>query len=102
MSFDFILQQLIGGVAIGMVYALIAIGYSMVYGILKFINFGHGAVYMFGTYVAYFTWIRLGKSLPNWPSFLIAVLLSIIITAIFGMAMERVAYRPTRGNRRLP
>ncbi len=101
MKADFILQQLISGVAIGMAYALIAIGYSMVYGILKFINFGHGAVYRVGTYVAYFIWITLHKTIPVWPSFIIATLLSIIISACFGMLMEIVAYRPTRGRSRL-
>jgi branched-chain amino acid transport system permease protein len=101
MNWAFILQQLISGVAIGMTYALIAIGYSMVYGILKFINFGHGAVYMFGTYVSFFIWIYLGKSLPNWTSFVIALTLSVVISAFFGMGMERVAYRPTRGKSRL-
>ncbi len=101
MSTQFILQQLIGGVAIGMAYALIAIGYSMVYGILKFINFGHGAVYMFGTYVAYFIWLTLLPKLQRWPSFIIATILAIAIAAVFGMLMERVAYRPTRGKSRL-
>jgi len=102
MSIDFILQQLISGLAIGMAYALIAIGYSMVYGILKFINFGHGAVYMFGTYVAYFAWTAmLGRGISRWPGFIVAVVLSIVIAALFGMAMERVAYRPTRGKSRL-
>jgi len=101
MKIDFLLQQLISGLAIGLAYALIAIGYSMVYGILKFINFGHGAVYMFGTYVAYFTWITLMKRLPLWPSFIIAMLVAIVIAAIFGVLMERVAYRPTRGKSRL-
>jgi branched-chain amino acid transport system permease protein len=69
MSSEFIIQQLISGVAIGLAYALIAIGYSMVYGILKFINFGHGAVYMVGTYVAYFTSKYLNQSMAVWPSF---------------------------------
>lgn len=101
MSLEFFLQQMIGGIAIGMVYALIAIGYSMVYGILKFINFGHGAVYMFGTYVTYFIWLALKKQIPNWPSFIIAIVSSIIISATFGMLMERIAYRPTRGKSRL-
>ncbi len=101
MSTQFILQQLISGVAIGMAYALIAIGYSMVYGILKFINFGHGAVYMVGTYIAYFTWRFFSDKLPLWPSFLIALIVSIIGAAIFGVLMEMFAYRPTRGRSRL-
>lgn len=101
MSVDFIVQQLISGVAIGMSYALIAIGYSMVYGILKFINFGHGAIYMFGTYVAYFSWLYLNDRMPLWPSFILATLFAISVAAVFGMLMEKIAYRPTRGRSRL-
>jgi branched-chain amino acid transport system permease protein len=101
MSSQLILQQLISGVAIGMAYALIAIGYSMVYGILKFINFGHGAVYMVGTYIAYFTWRFLSDKLPLWPSFLVSLLIAIGGAAIFGVLMEMFAYRPTRGRSRL-
>jgi branched-chain amino acid transport system permease protein len=101
MSFEFILQQLISGVAIGMAYALIAIGYSMVYGILKFINFGHGAVYMVGTYIAYFVWRYFLNYLSLWPSFLAAVLVAVVGAAIFGVLMEKVAYKPTRGRSRL-
>ncbi len=101
MSLEFILQQLISGVAIGMIYALIAIGYSMVYGILKFINFGHGAVYMVGTYLAFFSWTFLLKYLPIWPSFVAALVFSMALAAIFGMLMEKVAYRPIRGKSRL-
>jgi branched-chain amino acid transport system permease protein len=84
-----------------MSYALIAIGYSMVYGILKFINFGHGAVYMVGTYIAFFSWLALLKILPLWPSFLLALLLSMIGAAIFGIFMEKIAYKPIRGKSRL-
>src|SRR4030065_1373152 len=103
MSQSFLIQQLISGVAIGIVYALIAIGYSMVYGILKFINFGHGAVYMVGTYVSYFVWLYFINSVGwgVWPSFLIAITVSMIVAAIFGVLMERVAYCPTRGKSRL-
>ena len=101
MNTQFFLQQLIGGIAIGMAYALIAIGYSMVYGILKFINFGHGAVYMFGTYVAYFTWLALLSRIGRWQGFIVAMILAIAISAVFGIVMERIAYRPTRGKSRL-
>src|SRR3972149_4190037 len=73
MSSEFIIQQLMSGVAIGLAYALIAIGYSMVYGILKFINFGHGAVYMVGTYVVDFAWKYLNQSMAVWPIFRVAV-----------------------------
>ncbi len=101
MSSQFIIQQIISGLAIGMSYALIAVGYTMVYGILKFINFGHGAVYMVGTYVAFFAWLALAKTLPNWPSFILAVLLAMFVAALFGIVMEKVAYKPTRGKGRL-
>ncbi len=97
----FLLQQLISGVAIGMAYALIAIGYSLVYGILKFINFGHGAVFMAGTYIAYFLWIFLIPVVPFYISFILAVLVSVLLTAAFGVIMEKVAYKPTRGKGRL-
>jgi branched-chain amino acid transport system permease protein len=98
---ELILQQLISGLAIGMSYALIAIGYSMVYGILKFINFGHGAVYMVGTYVAFFSWLFLLNYLPLWPAFILAVLFAMVCAALFGMLMEKVAYKPIRGRSRL-
>jgi branched-chain amino acid transport system permease protein len=98
---ELILQQLISGLAIGMSYALIAIGYSMVYGILKFINFGHGAVYMVGTYVAFFSWLFLLKYLPLWPAFILALLFAMASAALFGVLMEKVAYKPIRGRSRL-
>lgn len=98
---DFVLQQIIGGLAIGMAYALIAIGYCMVYGILRFINFGHGAVYAAGAYIGYFTWTALLKWLPLWPSFILAMLISMGGAAVFGVVMEKVAYKPVRGKYRL-
>ena len=101
MTLELILQQLISGVAIGMTYALIAIGYTMVYGILKFINFGHGAVYMVGTYLAFFGWMFLLNYLPLWPSFLLALVFAMVLAAIFGVLMEKVAYKPIRGKSRL-
>ncbi len=101
LSSQLILQQLISGLAIGMSYALIAVGYTMVYGILKFINFGHGAVYMVGTYIAFFSWLFLARFLPVWPSFILAILLAMIFAAIFGIIMEKLAYKPIRGKSRL-
>jgi branched-chain amino acid transport system permease protein len=101
MNSAFIIQQLISGISIGLAYALIAIGYSMVYGILKFINFGHGAIYMVGTYIGYFSWVFLMTRLPRFTSFILATILAIIMGAIFGVLMERVAYKPTRGKGRL-
>jgi branched-chain amino acid transport system permease protein len=101
LPYQLILQQIISGLAIGMTYALIAIGYTMVYGILKFINFGHGAVYMVGTYIAFFSWMYLIKIIPIWPSFILALLIAMILAAAFGILMEKVAYKPIRGKSRL-
>ena len=101
MKIDFILQQIISGVAIGMTYALIAIGYSMVYGILKFINFGHGAIYMTGTYIAYFSWMLLQNRMPLLLCFIISILVAMVGAAMFGVLVEKVAYKPTRGRSRL-
>jgi branched-chain amino acid transport system permease protein len=98
---EFVLQQIIGGLAIGMAYALIAIGYCMVYGILRFINFGHGAVYAAGTYIGYFCWTTLLKWLPLWPSFILAMVAAMGGAAVFGVLMEKVAYKPVRGKYRL-
>lgn len=101
MGSAFILQQIISGLAIGMAYALIGIGYSMVYGILRFINFGHGAVYMVGTYITFFCWIFLIPLIPFWLSFTIAVFVGVMVAALFGVMMEKIAYKPTRGKGRL-
>ena len=98
---ELVLQQLISGLAIGMSYALIAIGYSMVYGILKFINFGHGAVYMVGTYIGFFAWLFLINYLTVWPAFILALVLAMSGAAVFGVLMEKVAYKPIRGRSRL-
>ena len=101
MTLELILQQIISGTAIGMAYALIAIGYTLVYGILQFINFGHGAVYMVGTYIAFFSWIYLYDWMPKWSSFILAVLLAAVGAAIFGILMEKAAYKRLRGKSRL-
>lgn len=83
-------QQLINGLTIGMIYALIAIGYTMVYGILKFVNFAHGDIYMFGSFLGLFLLEKFNASL------LTAFLISAVVTAMIGIFIERVAYRPLR------
>ena len=99
----YFLQQLINGVTIGSTYALIAIGYTMVYGIIGMINFAHGEIYMIGTYVAFMAIsgaAMLGiEFLPL--IFLLALAASILVSSSFGWAVERVAYRPLRGGNRL-
>lgn len=84
------LQQLANGLTIGMIYALIALGYTLVYGILKFVNFAHGDIYMIGSFIGLFLIERL--HMPLIPTFVIAA----AATAIIGMIIERVAYRPLR------
>lgn len=83
-------QQLINGLTIGMIYALIALGYTMVYGILKFVNFAHGDIYMFGSFIGLFLLEKLNASL------FVAFLISAVVTAMLGIFIERVAYRPLR------
>ncbi len=99
----YFLQQLINGLTIGSTYALIAIGYTMVYGIIGMINFAHGEIYMIGSYVAFIViagLMTLGiDSLPL--VFLAALLTSMLVAASYGFTIERVAYRPLRGQSRL-
>lgn len=90
MSLSNLLQQLINGVSLGSLYGLVAIGYTMVYGILRLINFAHGDVLMMGCYFAFYA--LLVFSLPWWLSFPIAILL----TALLGIAIDRGAYLPVR------
>lgn len=87
--------QLINGLQMGAIYALIALGYTMVYGIIKLINFAHGDLMMVGGYLILFTMSGLG--LPIW----LAVIVSMLLTALLGMLIERVAYKPLRNASRL-
>lgn len=87
-------QQIVNGLAAGAIYALIAVGYNLVYGLLGLINFAHGHVYMVGTFVA-FTLMQIG-----WP-FPVAILGGLVIGALLGMAIERIAYRPLRSSNRI-
>jgi branched-chain amino acid transport system permease protein len=89
------IQQLINGVSLGCLYGLIAIGYTMVYGILRLINFAHGDVMMVGCYFAFYG--ILVFSLPWWLSFVIAIAL----TAVLGVLIDRGAYRPVRSAPRI-
>ena len=84
------LSYLINGISLGSVYALIALGYTMVYGIAKMLNFAHGDVIMIGSYVIFFSFGSFGIN----P--IVSVLLSMVVCTILGITMERVAYRPLR------
>ena len=100
---EYFLQQTINGVTLGAVYALIAIGYTMVYGIIGMINFAHGEIYMIGAFIAVITFSILGMLGITWvPLALVIVLtVSMVITGLYGWTVERVAYRPLRGSVRL-
>lgn len=95
MDFQTFLQQFVNALSLGSLYALIAIGYTMVYGILRLINFAHGDVFMVGGYLAFF-----GISsflIPWWLAFALAI----VLTTAFGVGLERLAYRPLRDSPRI-
>lgn len=94
-SADFIIQQFINGLSLGSIYALIALGYTMVYGIIQLINFAHGDIMMVGAYIGWFLTAVL--KLP----FMVALILAMLLTAILGMLIERIAYKPLRKATRL-
>jgi branched-chain amino acid transport system permease protein len=96
-------QQLVNGLTLGAIYALIAIGYTMVYGIIGMINFAHGEIYMIGAYVGLVTLTAIGAQ-AGYPLPLVlgaALLVAVVVTGCYGFAVERVAYRPLRGGPRL-
>ncbi len=99
----YFLQQLINGVTLGAVYGLIAIGYTMVYGIIGMINFAHGEIYMIGAFVSFLAFLVLGAlGLASVPlALLLVLLIAMAFTAVYGWAVERLAYRPLRGSFRL-
>ena len=99
----YFLQQLINGVTLGAMYGLIAIGYSMVYGIIGMINFAHGEIYMIGAFLSIISFTVLGMLGITWvPLALVLVLLiAMAFTAAYGWTVERLAYRPLRGSFRL-
>jgi branched-chain amino acid transport system permease protein len=101
---DTFLQQIVNGVTLGSVYAIVALGYTMVYGIIQLINFAHGEVVMLGAMVAYSVIVALvgaGGTLPPLAILAIATLTAIPVCMIVGYLLERVAYRPLRRAPRL-
>src|SRR5262249_28407612 len=100
------LQQFINGLTIGSVYALIALGYTMVYGVLEMINFAHGDVYMVGSFLGLFILGLMGPLAGSTGSGLALVLAAALVgamagCAVLGVGIERLAYRPVRGTSRL-
>ena len=94
---DTFVQQLINGLTIGFIYALIALGYTMVYGILRLINFAHGDIYMVGAFAGYFLAYHLGFAMePSILGLVVVLLGAMLIAAAVGVIIERFAYRPVR------
>ena len=93
-----LLQQLINGLALGSILALIALGYTMVYGILRFINFAHGDVFMLGAFAGFYLApkIALVLPLPSIAGALAVMIIAMAICAALGVLIERFAYRPLR------
>ena len=108
MSLNLLLQELIVGLATGSIYALIALGYTMVYGIIELINFAHGDIFMIGTFVSISILSALGINAASQPTgwsligiLIITLLGSMLVCALLGVGIERIAYRPLRHAPRL-
>ena len=100
---DYFVQQLINGVTLGAIYGLIAIGYTMVYGIIGMINFAHGEIFMISAFISLISLMILGLFGITWVplALLITMIATMLLTSIYGWTLERVAYRPLRGSPRL-
>ncbi len=100
---EYFVQQLINGLTLGAIYGLIAIGYTMVYGIIGMINFAHGDIYMIGAFLSVISFLVLGAAGITYVplALMIMLVLSVVLTATYGWTVERVAYRPLRGSFRL-
>jgi branched-chain amino acid transport system permease protein len=100
---EYFTQQLINGVTLGSVYGLIAVGYTMVYGIIGMINFAHGDIFMVGAFIALITFLALTAigvvAIP--VALLLMLLITMAMTSVYGWTIERLAYRPLRGSFRL-
>ncbi len=100
---EYFVQQLINGLTLGAIYGLIAIGYTLVYGIIGMINFAHGEIFMIGAFISIITFLVLGTVGVTWVplALLIALIATMVLTPVYGWALERIAYRPLRGTPRL-
>ena len=100
---EIIIQQLINGLFLGSIYALMALGYTMVYGIIRLINFAHGEIYMIGSFIGYFL-IHQFNDLGIFSGavgFFVSMLISMAISALLGVLVEILAYKPLRGATRI-
>lgn len=98
---DILLQQIINGLVLGSMYALIALGYTMVYGIIQLINFAHGEVLMVGALTAWSVIGLLQGSMPGWAILLVATVVACVVAMVLNVLIEKVAYRPLRNAPRL-
>ena len=98
---ELILQQLVNGLILGSFYALVALGYSMVYGIIKLLNFAHGDIYMTGAFVCLSVFGMLGGIISGWPGIIVSILGAMVVAGIIGYLVQRFAYRPLLGAPRL-
>ncbi len=103
---EYFLQQLINGLTLGAIYGLIAIGYTMVYGIIGMINFAHGDIFMIGAFIALISFILLGitgfTGVAGVPiAILLVLVIAMVFTSVYGWTVERIAYRRLRGSPRL-
>ena len=104
-TMEYFLQQLINGLTLGSIYGLIAIGYTMVYGIIGMINFAHGDIFMVGAFIALIAFLAarhdLGDAVLIPLALLIVLVVAMLLTSVWGWTVERIAYRPLRGSFRL-
>jgi branched-chain amino acid transport system permease protein len=101
---EYFVQQVINGLTLGSIYGLIAIGYTMVYGIIGMINFAHGDIFMLGAFMALITFLiltTLFAGLPVVIALMVMMIVAMILTSLWNWSIERVAYRPLRGSFRL-
>ncbi len=100
---EYFLQQTINGVTLGAIYGLVAIGYTMVYGIIGMINFAHGEIYMIGAFISIIAFSLLAAfGITYVPlAVLIVLVVAVVFTSVYGWTVERIAYRPLRGSFRL-
>lgn len=99
---EYFIQQLINGISVGSIYALIALGYTMVYGIIKLINFAHGDVFMVGSFIGLYSAKYLANAgLPPIVVLLVSLIISMAISALLGISIERLAYKPLRKSTRI-
>jgi hypothetical protein len=98
---DTFIQQIINGLVLGSVYALVALGYTMVYGIINLINFAHGEVLMVGALTSWTVVTELRGTMPDWLLMIVSLLAAIVVCAALNFTIEKVAYRPLRNAPRL-